>query len=83
MTEEQIDLMNKLTDDFVDKQEMIPEEKLEEIMNEINSTADVYERWNVWMGSAGVSAPVASGSALSAPECQQDGNSPCASCDCD
>lgn len=84
MTEEQIALMNKLTDEFVDNQEMISKENLDSVMDEITSaTGDyVYEKWNVWMGPGGVTAPVASGSALGPPSCANDGNTPCASCDC-
>lgn len=82
LSESQISLMDELTDEFVDSQIVVDESQVDLIMAQIDSTPDIYEKWNVWNSSSGSSSPVLSGSAQSPPSCQQDGNSPCASCDC-
>lgn len=82
LTESQVALLDQLTDEFVDDQIIVDEEQVEVVMQDIKSNPNIYDRWNVWNATLGASTPVVSGSSLIPPDCQFDGNSPCASCDC-
>lgn len=82
LNESQVALLEQLTDEFVDGQTIVDEEQVVSIIEEIESNPNVYDRWNVWNSTPGASTPVTSGSSQIPPACQQDGNSPCASCDC-
>ena len=77
LNKEQNELFDQLTDEFVDQAEMpIDPEELEKAVKKVGGRAE-HEIWN---GTVGSSAPAISGAAD--PSCPQDGNNPCASCDC-
>lgn len=82
LSTDQIETLDGLSDKAVDAAVLVPPEEVDRIVAVRESKPDVYDRWNVWNSTVGNSVPVVSGSAQSPPDCQQDGNSPCASCDC-
>lgn len=80
LTKDQIATLENLSDEQVDGTEVISPPEVDSMMEEIEKKTNVLERWNVWNGGAGSPAPAISGS--SSPSCPQNGNEPCASCDC-
>lgn len=82
LTKSQIDLLDTLTDEFVDDKTILDDESVDIFMDQIDSDQFIYEKWDIFASTVSSSAPVISGSSQSPPSCDQNGNSPCASCDC-
>lgn len=76
LNKKQTETFESLTDEFVDQQEVEGEESVKEALESIKDQGEM----EIWNTTVGTSAPAISGA--SDPSCPQDGNDPCASCDC-